>query len=578
MTSAAEQAGPVQVGEPVELAAIRLRTALAGPRQGIEEAFLAVGARLGEASALLDPIVAAFEALPRDLSGSEMADAIARLGDFVDHTRAIANAFSSERQDIARLVTAVGAAYAPIDDLRRSVRLMGILAVNARIVAAGISDAVDQFDVFTTDIAELADVASKAITDFYEGHQQLSTAVTRAAGEFTAFETAHRDVLIGLADELGTGLADIEETRRASAERSAETARISREVSMRVAHAVMALQVGDSTRQRVEHVEGALDLLAGWLKEAPSLALSRAVLALEQAQLADAIRTFNSDTTSAHEALASLAADAGPAIADCLRLYGGKGGKGGTSLAALGDQTRRAAALLRDCEEERSRLGAMAERVARTVEVLVGHVEAVRDIEANMRLVSLNAAVKCAQLGPRGAALSVIAGQLRELTGDLVLAARMATERLADATSAASVFTAASTGRLAEQLGELERQASASVGQLADVDARLAHALATLERDGPAATARLTEAARGLGGHGAIAEALSDVQFEIAGLLERLPGSEVLAGEERLVAAYAQLRRAYSMEEERAVHDRCAGPLAPAPAEPSAGEDDILLF
>lgn len=577
MSSTAEQAGPAFTGEPVEVATIRLRTALAQPRQGIEEAFLAVGARLGEASALLDPIVAAFEALPRDLSGSEMADAISRLGEFVDHTRAISSAFSSERHDIARLVTTVAAAHAPIDDLRRSVRLMGILAVNARIVAAGISDAVDQFDVFTTDIAELAEGANKAITDFYEGHQQLATAVTRAAGEFTAFETAHRDVLIGLADELGRSLAEIEETRRASAERSAETARISRDVSMRVAHAVMALQVGDSTRQRVEHVEDALGLLVGWLREAPSDALSRAVLALEQAQLADAIRTFNRDTTSAHEALVSLAADAGPAIADCLRLYGGKGG---TSLAALGEQTRRAAILLRDCEEERGRLGAMAERVARTVEVLVGHVEAVRDIEANMRLVSLNAAVKCAQLGPRGAALSVIAGQLRELTGDLVLAARAATERLADATSAASVFTAASTGKLAEQLGELERQASASVGQLAEVDARLANALATLERDGPAATARLTEAAQGLGGHGSIAEALSDVHFEIAGLLERLPAPDT-PDEERLVTAYEQLRRTYSMEEERAVHDRCAGPLAPPPAEePPSGsdDDDILLF
>jgi len=117
--------------------------ALAAPRQEIEAAFLAVGQELGDAAALLDRIVAAFEALPRDLDGAEMQEAGAGLGRFTGHAHEIAAAFARERGDVEKLLAAVNAATHPVEDLHRSVRLMGILSVNARIVAAGLSDAAD---------------------------------------------------------------------------------------------------------------------------------------------------------------------------------------------------------------------------------------------------------------------------------------------------------------------------------------------------------------------------------------------------------------------------------------------------
>ena len=193
-----------------------LRDQLREPREAIEAAFLEVGDRLSRSATLLDRIVGAFAALPRDLDGAEMTGAIARLGNFTRRTREIYEAFAVERTDIEKLVLAVDAATHPIGDLRRSVKMMGILAVNARIVAAGLNDAADQFDVFTTDIANLSDGAVRAIGAFSAGHARLASVVHGASEQFAEFGGTQRDVLAGLATGLETSLAELAERRRAA--------------------------------------------------------------------------------------------------------------------------------------------------------------------------------------------------------------------------------------------------------------------------------------------------------------------------------------------------------------------------
>src|SRR5690606_3993006 len=114
-------------------------------------------------------------------------------------------------------------------------------------------------------------------------------------------------------------------------------------------------------------------------------------------------------------------------------------------IASLSAQLRTAVTILADFETERAKLETVATAVQATVKQLLGHVEAVQEIEANMRLVSLNAAVRCAQLGPRGASLTVIASQLRELTSETVVAAEAAMARLDESSRLAGSFGAASS-------------------------------------------------------------------------------------------------------------------------------------
>ena len=178
-----------------------------------------------------------------------------------------------------------------------------------------------------------------------------------------------------------------------------------------------------------------------------------------------------------------------------------------------------------------------------------------------MRLVSLNAAVTCAQLGPRGAALNVIARQLRELTGETVDAAEAAMTSLQNAAHLAKSFGAAANGDATGRVGRLEQEATAALVLLQAVDHALAQALKTLERDGPNVIALLGNAAEVFADQAAICESINDMHLR---LLEQCP-SPSGAAPAAASQAIDGLWSSYTMDAERRIHETFLG------ARPSAG-------
>jgi len=533
---------------------------LAAPRDAIDGAFVSAGDKLSECARILSRLTSTFEALPAALDNPDLAAATDRLALVGRRARAISTALAAEQSDVARLVQVVASAGHPIDDLRRQVKMMNIVAINARVTAAGIVTDSDDFDVFTTDIAKLSDSAAAAIAEFARTYRQLAAEVREAAEARGAFENTHRATLATLADALETGLADVTAQRQRSMAISADTGRISRDIEARVATAVMALQVGDATRQRVEHVEAVLRDLAALPPDAiPPVA------ELQRQQLASARAALSTEMASGERALGELARDATRALAQVRDTHGAGASSG---LASLHAALQQAVVVLRDYETEREKLDKVANAVAETVRVLLGHVEAVQVVEYEMRLVSLNAAVKCAQLGPRGRALDVISTQLRSLTGETVVSAHSAVERLNEAASVAAAFTAATGDEAKTRVGAMEREAASGLDLLGTIGTRVAAALKELDRDGPVIARRLTEAMHDFGQHDAISETLSDVEFAIAGR----------AGEGEAPADFlAALRKRYTMDTERRIHDAFVG-AAPAAAEPEEASLDDLLF
>ena len=553
----------LQPADPISDRILAAARSLAAPRDAIDGAFVSAGEKLGECASILSRLTATFEALPAELESPELAAATDRLAVVGRRARAIADALATEQSDVARLVQVVASAGHPIDELRRQVKMMNIVAINARVIAAGVVVETDDFEVFTTDIAKLSDSAAATIAEFARTYQQLAAVVREAANARGTFETTHRATLAALAAELEAGLADVTAQRERSIAISADTGRISRDIEARVATAVMALQVGDATRQRVEHVEAALSDVA---ELGPGVIPP--VAELQRLQLASARESLAAEMASGEAALGELARDATRALAQVRDTHGAGSSSG---LASLHTALQKAVVVLRDYETEREKLDKVANAVAETVRVLLGHVEAVQDVEYEMRLVSLNAAVKCAQLGPRGRALDVISTQLRALTGETVVSAHAAVECLNEAASVAAAFTAATGDEAAaKRVGAMESEAASSLDLLGAIGRRMAGALKELDRDGPTIARRLTQAMHDFGQHDAICEALSDIEISLAGYT-----GDGEAPADLLVT----LRKRYTMDMERRIHDAFAG-APPAAAEPEpeeAGLDDLLF-
>ena len=556
-----------------------LSKALAKPRQEIEEAFVAVGSRLSEGAAMLNRLTRQFEALPAALQGEEVSEASSQLRDVARTALQLTEDFAKEKADLTRLVEVVSAANGPIAVLRRTVKMIGIVSINARVTAAGIVGDSDDFEVFTTDISTLSDSARTTIHDFSMVYRQLVAEVDQAASQRDRFDAAHAHTLTELAHNLNETLEALDRQRQSAVESSAETGRVSRQIVGRIGSAVMALQVGDSTRQRLEHVEAGLDCLAEIAGGDTALSAEAltAISLLEQEQLRATAADFAGEVGEAEEALRALASDAGTIMMRSRSLYG-DGENEASALTVLSAQLRVATEILRDCEMERSKLEAVAAAVQQTVSILLGHVAAVQDIEANMRLVSLNAAVRCAQLGPRGASLTVIASQLRELTTETVVAAEAAMAQLDEASALAGAFGAAAGGDNAGQIGRLEQQANHAMTLLTRLDEGLSAAMDSLNADGPKVIGLLQAAARGIDGQSRLAESMDDIALQIAALSsEPMPG-ELTA---ELVPVLERLRKTYTMEAERHIHSRLFGSAGTAPAEEAASDAmdlEALMF
>lgn len=556
--------------------------ALVAPREQIESTFLDVGAGLAQGADILNRVTRAFEALPAQLQSPDMAEASSRLAEVGEQAQAMAALFANEQADLARLNTVVAAAAHPIADLRRAVKMMNIVAINARVVAAGIAVRGDDFEVFTTDIAQLSESAASTIQAFTQVYERLTGEVAQAAQQRGQFENAHADTLGALAHSMQQALDALARQRAVSVDGTAETGRITRQISNRIGNAVMALQVGDSTRQRIEHVESGIAALCGLiegenLSDEQGMTALAAMGTLQANQLAAAADAFEQDVADAAAALGDLASDANGIVRKSRETYGHNDG-GESALATLSQAVSHAAKVLHDCESERGKLETVASAVLSTVGVLLGHVAAVQEIEANMRLVSLNAAVKCAQLGPRGAALNVIARQLRELTGETVTAAEGAMQGLHEAGKLARAFGEAASGDTTNRIGRLEHDATASLLLLQGVETALGEALGALERDVPRVRALLEDAAGRFITQAMISDGMRSLKEELVALC---PEGAFDRPEGALAEVLTEHSRRYTMDGERRIHEQMFGKTlavaAPMPAPAETDDSDIFF-
>lgn len=571
-----------QVG-PAELAA-----RLGRGREASDALFTGVGARLQACATVLNDITDAVEALPRELEGVELIDAAAHLSGFGEQAAAITAAFGIERASIGELLDVVVSVDGPVADLDKTARLLGILALNAHVVAA---DSVSRETGLTTiaeEASRLSDHAAERIGIFRAAYRRLAETVAQAAAQQAAFEANHRRSLTDLAGGIGRKLAGLEQHRSESAGALAETARLTREVSQGITQAVMALQIGDATHQRLGHVERALAMAEALIGGDPGPATIAAVdlpvvagqvLLLQERQLTDAQARFDGEDRALKQALCQLAERAA-AIVERGRAIGGGGRQDGSVLAELSAAMRAAGTVLRTYERERRKLDAMAGSVRSTVDDLLGEVNTVRRIERSMRLLSLNATARCAQQDLATGGFDVIAQQLREITLRLVGCANAAVGGLERAAALAATFIASSSSAGADRVGEMEAQAVQAITLLEGVEGRLEAALAVLARQGPQAVRGLRTAVADFAGSlavsalmgGAAADLLATpmlhgVAFDATG-----PAAEVLA----------TLRGGYTMAVERQVHDRV---VLGATSETGASteverqsDEDVLMF
>ena len=368
--------------------------------------------------------------------------------------------------------------------------------------------------------------------------------------------------------------------------------------------AVTALQIGDTTRQRIEHVEYAIDVLQVMLGgrtqnkhkqppvrlpsdlgQAECTAITGAVAGLQARQLTDTADELDGQLKRILAVLTALTRDAREMAGLGHKAYGASGLEGGTFLDDLRDKVGQANDLLDALTAAQHDADEVVQSVLTAATSLSGHMKSIQSLEADIRLMGLNTTLKSSRLGNEGRSLTVIAQELRGCSNITAAEAETIMQLLDAVTATGTRLSARETARQSNETREIAEIMRHSIEQMNGVADSLTAALATLSQDSETVVTLLDQTLADVTAHQAIGETLRASAAALADIASQPPvgGSRVADIVDDLQAA---LFKTYTMSRERDIHGRIFRnnavniPDAPATAQPAAAEaalEDMLF-
>jgi len=361
-------------------------------------------------------------------------------------------------------------------------------------------------------------------------------------------------------------------------------------VAGRIAQTVAELQVNDITCQRIEHVRIVLRALASrdadWLRALPEQRFRRlaaGAIRLQCQQLDQAALDYLREIEALADNLRGLSSDAGDLMEEAESAFGDS--HGGVFLTEIESDIDRASALLDAYSAADQRTRSMVTDVSEGFIAMSKDLDSIRSIDADMRVMGLNATLKCGRLGNAGQALGVVAQELRACSRRTEDSSRMVESLLTKALDSAQQLNRQSTKAMLEvefdNTYHCRGIMNSCVAGLHQLSTTMAQTLESLRRDAPAVSSRLADGAGSITFHHRLKTDCDQASQLIARTAELLNGG-ALSEED-----FDDLRRLaepnYTMDSERLIHDQFDGRTSEALAAPGGSSDsadsiDDLFF
>lgn len=409
----------VDFGPSLATSRLTLRNAVA-PIEGV---FQNAGEHLSQAVDALQRITASFGSLSRRMAEDELVASNERMAAAAAQVAQLAGTATSGVASLGELTTLTKSIEERINRLKRTISEVEILGINAKIEAAHVTARDVDFTVFTREIGRLAELAGAGLGKLSDELSSLGRLVENARGRQETFEKENQQSLTTIVHRLEANLQKVKDRQTTAADASAGIGEQSRTIGEHIAKVVGDLQIADITRQRVEHVEHGLDVVERLLGPSDGMeadlaldqraAVVAAVCRLEAAQLKDAQEDFGREVDQIVGNLRALAASAEEIRAQGEAVCGSAAVEGASFLTELGRDLDQAKVLLEKFADAHAGIRGITQSVSSGVSEMVKYLAAVHSIEADMRVMGLNATLKCGRLGGEGRALSVIAQELR---------------------------------------------------------------------------------------------------------------------------------------------------------------------
>ena len=560
---------------------------LESARQVVETRFLEAGDVLSRAVDGVGSLIAGLDAIRANLDAETVATTTGELVQAAETLKSLPQSLDARRDRVGELVKFSDGLAGRIAEMRQHLAYLRVFAINIKITSGGIAAAGPEFAIFAQEIYDCIEMGGCQLDALNSDLMGLDQTLRGALAHELDLARSCAELLPAVPDALTASAAAIADHHARIASVAVNVAALARDVQKKVGGGLAALQVGDSTRQRIEHVQAGLKFLDE-SAEIPALApepRSRAhafVHRLLGAQLTAMAEDFRREVARINHNVIGMAADA----TELLRLRDLASGQGGGTevnfLRNLEGNVGQALGLVGDMTAGEQAAEAVSRSAAVSARELTERIAGIQNIRADVQMMALNTTLKCSRIGETGKPLGVIAIELRAHAIHLEKSAALTT------TSLEGLFNAA------EALGQRETsqdgKAAAAATVLSDAVARIGKAgdgvdsaLDAVARQGADVVDMLRRAAGRCDLHDQIGSVLDTAANQ---LLDMAGDDEIFTDDiaPALHPLMARLAKQYTMAQEREVHRALTEGLTQASmteveviAPPVADEDDVLF-
>jgi hypothetical protein len=558
----------------------RILSHLEQARGAIEGRFLEVGDVL---SRIVDGANVLIDSLDRTrdrLTGDTVRAATNQLTDASMRLRSLPESLRERRDRIGELMRAGGDLTVHIEDMRQHLAYLRVFGVNIKITSGGIAAAGPEFAIFAQEICDCIELGRGQLDTFRADLAKLDEVLSAAVAHEERLRRRCEELVPAIPDALVSEATAVSAHQATVAEISSSVGELARGLRKKIGAVLGALQIGDITRQRIEHVQHGLVLLDTFAEARALPAEDRGRLEgfmrrLLAAQLAATTRDFQTEVSRIGHNVSAIAGDADQIMRLRDHAQGRASDGEGSFLAGLEASLVQASALVQDIDAGERLAEEVSRSAASAAHALATQIQAIQNMRADVQMMALNTTLKCARIGETGKPLGVIAIELRQHAGHLETSAA----RTLAALEGLSLSAGASAGHDAEGGATVVAGAlQSAVERFRTTGEEIDSDLAAAAREGEGVVDLLRRAVARFDFHGHVGAYLDKAASELdarAGVDGPLDDLMPVLG-----PMLQSLARTYTMVQEREVHASMTANLgeAPEPAAPAVLVDDDVLF
>lgn len=367
------------------------------------------------------------------MSGGEIEHAIDGLGNILDelnhhmsHLQKKSSMYSSNMENLLELLHN---AIKLIEQFRKIVNFLSMLGISTRIESSHLGKSDAGFKTLAVDIKKLAKLIDSKSSNIEEQSETMSGLIKQTKAKLLEMRNRQNQQAMIILSSARKSLEILNNLHENSSQVAKSISDQSENISRNIGEVVTSSQFHDITRQQIEHVSEALEELSDELNPHQGnhsnedeqywrelIGVTGNILDIQRSQLYHSDNEFSTAVNNIINNLQGISASVSNMSAETTRLSGATSEEGSSILRKIEEGVTSIISLLNENINTSQELSSAVSMVAGKVSELTGFVSDIDDISSEIELIALNARVKAAHTGSKGAALGVLAESLQKLS------------------------------------------------------------------------------------------------------------------------------------------------------------------